>query len=81
MNINNNINIKLYDLGIKSYKLIWNFQEKLMNKIINLKLFNKNAFENKKKIYNYLLFVEHDNVYTIGKNGNIKNLLKQSFFM
>lgn len=71
--MNDNIipEVKFYDLGIQSYKIVWSFQKKLVKKIINLKSFNKT----KKKIYHYFIFVEHPNIYTLGKNGNIKNLL------
>lgn len=79
MNQNSKKIIYFIDLGIKSYQDTLNFQEKLMNEIIRVKLCNKNfSYKNKKEIRSYLLFVEHPHVYTLGKSGNKKNLLANS---
>lgn len=69
--------IYLYDLGIQNYEESLILQEKLVNKIIKIKSYNKNniKYELKKNPKNYILFVEHPHVYTIGRNGNFKNLL------
>ncbi|WP_185864703.1 lipoyl(octanoyl) transferase LipB [Blattabacterium cuenoti] len=65
------------DLGIKKYEDTWKYQKKLFEDIIQKKV---------KKIHckkaGYLLFVEHPNVYTIGRNGNKnKHLLVTSDFL
>jgi len=62
------------DLGLMDYKACWDYQEKLFNKTIEQKIFNRN---NNSEIptSNYLLFVEHPHVYTLGKSGNESNLL------
>ncbi|WP_375322859.1 lipoyl(octanoyl) transferase LipB [Candidatus Karelsulcia muelleri] len=63
------------DFKKKKFKETWVYQTKLFNNIINIKLYN---ILNKKKIKivpNYLLFVEHNHVYTLGKRGSYKNLL------
>lgn len=56
------------DLGRVNYKNAWNLQHKLFNENIEKKTKNKPTI-------NKLLFCEHNNVYTIGKNGNKNNLL------
>ncbi len=61
------------DLGISEYKKTWDYQNSLLEKVISEKT--------EKKKYplvessNYLLFVEHPHVYTLGKSGNENNLL------
>jgi len=66
--------VKLIDLGLKDYKETWDYQETLFQDIINLKIDNRRNKANH-KTPNYLLFVEHPHVYTLGKNGNSTNLL------
>jgi lipoyl(octanoyl) transferase len=70
--LNKYLNIK--ELGIKDYKETWEYQEFLFQNIINIK--SKNRKENLQQITpNHLLFVEHPHVYTLGKSGDIENLL------
>lgn len=61
------------DLGISEYKKTWDYQEALMQKVIDQKLMKKKQPE--KESDNYLLFVEHPHVYTLGKSGDEQNLL------
>ncbi len=69
-----NKEIKLIDLGVMDFKEAWDFQEDLFEQIVNIK--KKNRKNNTKlKTPNYFLFVEHPHVYTLGKSGNISNLL------
>ncbi len=69
-----NRKILLKDLGLKDYKDIWDYQTSLLTSIINVKRQNrKNITKNPTK--NYFLFVEHPNVYTLGKSGDLSNLL------
>ena len=70
------MNKKVYvtDLGTKDYKETWDFQEEVFNSIIDIKNKNKEK-ENKDITPNYLLFVEHPNVYTLGKSGKYSHLL------
>jgi len=68
--------IKYLDFGISEYKETWDRQEELLNEIVNIKLGNSNLPEDQKsKTPNYMLFVEHPHVYTLGKSGDEKNLL------
>jgi lipoyl(octanoyl) transferase len=66
--------IQLQDLGLKDYNVAWDYQNKLFQKIIDIKLSNRDNKTNH-ITPNYFLFTEHPNVYTIGKSGNINNLL------
>jgi len=66
--------IKLLDLGIKDYKETWDYQETLFQSTIQLKIGNRKNNTNH-KTPNYFIFVEHPHVYTLGKSGDINNLL------
>jgi lipoyl(octanoyl) transferase len=64
------------DLGVMDYKACWDYQEKLFNEIIQQKIANRDLSADKQiPTKNYLLFVEHPHVYTLGKSGDQKNLL------
>ena len=69
-----NNNIEVYELGLMDYEKVLKIQTELFNKIIDQKLKNRRE-RTKNKTNNYLLFVEHPNVYTLGKSGDINNLL------
>jgi len=69
-----NKNILIQDLGIKDYKEAWDFQEELFDAIIQLKRKNKNE-DLSLETPNHFLFVEHPHVYTLGKSGDLNNLL------
>ncbi|MCB9201813.1 MAG: lipoyl(octanoyl) transferase LipB [Flavobacteriales bacterium] len=72
-----NQDIVFKDLGTVEYKTAWEYQESLLQKNMQIKLNNRNN-ENKQQTNNYLLFVEHPHVYTLGKSGNEENLLANS---
>lgn len=58
------------------YKACWDFQEELFNGIIQRKIANRQLPDQEQvPTENYLLFVEHPPVYTLGKSGDEKNLL------
>lgn len=69
-----NKEIKVADLGQKDYKETWDFQESLFEEILNLKIKNRRESLNL-STPNHFLFVEHPHVYTLGKSGNLSNLL------
>ncbi len=69
-----NKEISIENLGKKDYKGTWDYQEQLFKEILELKIKNRRENTNL-KTPNYLLFVEHPHVYTLGKSGDIKNLL------
>lgn len=57
------------NLGRIRYKEAWDYQEKLFQEVIRDKL---EQIAEKKQ---YLLFCEHEHVFTLGKSGNQHNLL------
>jgi len=68
--------VKYLDLGRCEYKLTWDRQEELLHQIVEIKKANSNAEgEMEVQTPNYLLFVEHPHVYTLGKSGDEHNLL------
>jgi len=69
-----NKNIIIQDLKTKDYKEAWDYQEDLFAKTIAIKRKNRNE-DAHLTTPNYLLFVEHPHVYTLGKSGDINNLL------
>jgi lipoyl(octanoyl) transferase len=69
-----NRNILLKDLTVKDYKDTWDYQTELLQEIVNTKIENRRN-ESKKNTENYFLFVEHPHVYTLGKSGDLSNLL------
>jgi lipoyl(octanoyl) transferase len=69
-----NKTIQLQDLGNKDYKETWEYQEELFKGIVDLKIRNRRE-ELTLATPNYLLFVEHPHVYTLGKSGDLSNLL------
>lgn len=69
-----NRNVVLKDLSVKDYKETWDYQSELLQQIVDVKIFNRrNNQEEETK--NYFLFVEHPHVYTLGKSGDLSNLL------
>ena len=68
------------DLGKISYQYGLNEQEKYFSEIIKIK---KSNYKNEKllKTDNFLLFVEHYPVFTLGKSGDINNLLTNKEFL
>lgn len=76
------------DLGLMEYQRAWDYQEELLTRNVQIKSAVRN-FElagnnantalssppNELQTENYLLFVEHPPVYTLGKSGHIENLL------
>ncbi|WP_103864459.1 lipoyl(octanoyl) transferase LipB [Aquimarina sp. I32.4] len=69
-----NKKILVRDLGLKDYKETWEYQEVLFKEILDIKI--KNRRENAGiETPNHFLFVEHPHVYTLGKSGDMSNLL------
>ena len=66
--------IQLLDLGNKDYKATWEYQEELFKKIVDLKIQNRNS-TSPLPTPNFFLYVTHPHVYTLGKSGDISNLL------
>ena len=69
-----NKTVKFEDLGLKDFKATWDYQEVLFKAILDTKI--KNRRENAGlETDNHFLFVEHPHVYTLGKSGDLSNLL------
>lgn len=66
--------VTVTDLGTKDFKATWDLQEELFKGILDTKIENRrqNLIQ---PTPNYFLFVEHPHVYTLGKSGNLENLL------
>lgn len=69
-----NKNILLQNLGVKDYKETWDYQTELLQEIVDQKISNRKNNE-QKETKNHFLFVEHPHVYTLGKSGDLSNLL------
>ena len=69
-----NKSIQFQDLGLKDYKETWDFQEDIFKKTVAIKV--RNRRENAGlSTPNHFLFVSHAHVYTLGKSGDLSNLL------
>lgn len=76
MTITQNRKVQFEDLGILNYEAAFNYQENLMNAIINQKLKNRDRTDGiYEETENHFLFVEHPHVYTLGKSGDEHNML------
>jgi lipoyl(octanoyl) transferase len=69
-----NKSVIFQDLGRKDYKEIWEYQEELFKDILDTKIKNRRE-DAGLETENHLLLVEHDHVYTLGKSGDVENLL------
>ncbi|AMA50682.1 MULTISPECIES: lipoyl(octanoyl) transferase LipB [Flavobacterium] len=65
--------VKFQDLGCQDYKKTWDYQESLFAEIVAQKMLKRD--DSKVETDNYFLFVEHPHVYTLGKSGDLSNLL------
>jgi lipoyl(octanoyl) transferase len=68
-----NKTVQIEDLGHKDFKWCWDYQETYFQKILDIKINNRRT-DQQKDTPNYLIFVEHPHVYTLGKSGDINNL-------
>ncbi len=64
------------DLGVMDFSTCWEYQENLFNKTVQQKITNRNSpISEQIETKNHLLFVEHPHVFTLGKSGDVSNLL------
>ncbi|RZL50931.1 MAG: lipoyl(octanoyl) transferase LipB [Pedobacter sp.] len=69
-----NKEVKFIDWGLTDYQEAWDRQEEIFNETVALK--TKNRTENTAvETPNFLIFNEHNHVYTLGKSGKPENLL------
>ena len=69
-----NKKIQFQDIGSKDFKETWEHQEDLFKGILDIKIKNRRE-DAGLETPNYFIFVEHPHVYTLGKSGDISNLL------
>ncbi len=65
------------DIGLKDYKEVWDYQESVFKKAIDLKIANRTA-DAETLPENRLIFCQHPHVYTLGKSGEENHLLINS---
>jgi len=71
-----NKKVQFRHLGQMDYQEAWDYQEVLFKETVDLKIANRKvALEEQLPSKNYLLFVEHPHVYTLGKSGKESHLL------
>ena len=65
------------DLGVMDYKTAWDYQEKLLQKNVAVKTAVRNDPSQAARLdtQHYFLLCEHTPVYTLGKSGDMKNVL------
>ena len=69
------------DLGNMRYKDAWDYQESILQQTVAIKSAIREARDNNEdtsalpQTGHHLLLVEHPHVYTLGKSGNIENVL------
>ncbi|HKK39038.1 MAG TPA: lipoyl(octanoyl) transferase LipB [Cryomorphaceae bacterium] len=67
--------VHLIEAGFKGYQETWDYQEELFSGVIQRKIEMRKTGQAEPAPPNYLIFVEHPHVYTLGKSGKIENLL------
>ena len=68
--------VKLIDWELIDYKKAWDQQEVLFKELVDTKLLEREFAPTDKTILkNTLIFCEHPHVYTLGKSGDVANLL------
>lgn len=71
-----NKKVEFRDLGLVDYQEAWDYQEKLFASSVDLKIKNRTALPSQQQpTNNYILYVEHPHVFTLGKSGKEGNLL------
>jgi lipoyl(octanoyl) transferase len=65
------------DLGVIDYKSAWDYQEKLLQENVAIKsaIRNDPSLRQTLDTQNYFLLCEHTPVYTLGKSGDMANVL------
>ncbi|MEM9050923.1 MAG: lipoyl(octanoyl) transferase LipB [Bacteroidota bacterium] len=67
--------VQLIEAGLKGYKDTWDYQEMLFSGVVQQKIELRKKGKKEPVPPNYLIFVEHPHVYTLGKSGKPENLL------
>ncbi len=77
MNFHINKTVEVIKLGEVDYKRVWDYQETVFKKTVDLKIENRRVEDPGLQIptHNFLVTCEHPHVYTLGKSGSLDNLL------
>jgi lipoyl(octanoyl) transferase len=67
--------VQVRQLGLVNYEAATALQQQLFQQTIDQKIHNRRNPDDQTPTQNYLLFLEHPPVYTIGKSGDKNNLL------
>ena len=67
--------VHFMDLGLIEYQKCLDFQTKLFDETVQLKIRNRKTPQKLISTKNHLIFCEHPHVYTLGKSGDESNLL------
>jgi lipoyl(octanoyl) transferase len=68
--------VKYEDIGLRDYKKTWDYQATLFKKLVDRKGSNESMQDQgTDDTPGTLIFVEHPNVYTLGRSGSESNLL------
>ncbi len=70
-----NKKVAFADWGLLDYQQAWDKQEEIFAQTVAIKVANRNHPDEEKITPNYLIFVQHPHVYTLGKSGKAENLL------
>lgn len=69
-------NVRYIDLGLIEYKAAWDIQQEHFDLISKNKLENRNRLDDEQVLVENRIFLcEHPHVYTLGKHGDVNNLL------
>ena len=69
-----NKKVILQDIGLKDYKKTWDYQEQVFQETLDIKIKNRREEANI-QTPNHFILVEHPHVFTLGKSGDLSNLL------
>ena len=69
-----NKSVYFEDWGLMDYQDAWDKQEEILAETVQIKTENRSS-SSPKATPNYIIFVEHPHVYTLGKSGKQENLL------
>lgn len=77
MNFHKNKSVQVIDLGIDDYQRVWDYQEDIFKRTVDIKIANRKIADSSDQsiTQNYLIYCEHPHVYTLGKSGALENLL------
>ncbi|MFZ1495425.1 MAG: lipoyl(octanoyl) transferase LipB [Saprospiraceae bacterium] len=69
--------VEFQDLGVIDYKKAWDYQQTLQQELVQRKVALRESEQPSPNIIkkHYLIFCEHPPVYTLGKSGDMQNLL------